>query len=270
MQWWCSAESTAWTWAWRPYVGVWLLMIVFIALYVRIRRSVAGDPATGILDRQSFWFGLGILSLWLALDWPIGPLGSGYLASVHMGQFLLVGMLAPLLILLGIPDAAFRRIPTSASWFGTLEMLTHPLIAFFVFNGVITITHWPSVVDALMVSQLGSFGLDMAWLAGGLIFWWPLISPVPSRVKFHPIAQMGYLGFNIVLVRPPMLILFYSEFPAYAVYELAPPIFAGASPVDDQQLAAGIMKIGSSWIVAAAMLVIFIRWHRKHQETHPA
>lgn len=262
MQWWCSAGTTAWSWEWQPYLGVWLLATLMLVGYATLRRRI--DPARWFGDRHSLRFGLGVLCLWLALDWPIGPLGSTYLASVHMGQFLLVGMIAPLLLLLGLPRAAYERIDPQSTLHGFLESATHPVIAFFIFNGMITITHWPSVVDGMMVTQLGSFVLDMMWLAGGLIFWWPLVAPVPVR-SFHPIAKLGYLGFNIVLVRPPMLILFYSEFPAYSVYELAPPLRAGASAVDDQQLAAGIMKIGSSWIVAMAMLVIFLKWYRSHE-----
>ena len=262
MRWWCSAGTSAWTWQWQPYIGVWLMAALLISWYVSIRRRV--DPLVGVWDRRGLQFGLGVLCLWVALDWPMGPLGSTYLASVHMGQFLLVGMIAPLLLLLGLPPVVFERIPRTGSIHGFLSNITHPLIAFFVFNGMITVTHWPSVVDAMMVSQLGSFVLDMSWLVGGLIFWWPLVAPVPTRT-FHPIAKLGYLGFNIVLVRPPMLILFYSEFPAYSVYELAPPLTAGASALDDQQLAAGIMKIGSSWIVAVAMLVIFLKWYRVHR-----
>ena len=76
--------------------------------------------------------------------------------------------------------------------------------------------------------------------------------------------QIVYLGLNTVLVRPPFVILLYSKFPAYAVYELAPPI-AGTSPLDDQQLAGVIMKVGSAWIMLAAMTLLFVTWHRASQ-----
>ena len=39
---------------------------------------------------------------------------------------------------------------------------------------VISVTHWPSVVDWLMATQLGSFVLDVTWLLAGLVFWWPV------------------------------------------------------------------------------------------------
>ena len=39
--------------------------------------------------RKWLWFGLGVAILWGATDWPMGALGAGYLASVHMAQYLL-------------------------------------------------------------------------------------------------------------------------------------------------------------------------------------
>ena len=39
-------------------------------------------------------FALGVFSVWGAIDWPIGTLGSGYLLSVHEVQYLLRGSVA--------------------------------------------------------------------------------------------------------------------------------------------------------------------------------
>jgi len=257
MQWWCSANSGAWSWTWRPYLGVWLFVIMLVATYGwLVRRS--RTPVPKVYPAR---FGAGILLLWVALDWPVGPLGASYLLSLHMGQYLLIGLLAPLLLLLGIPGSAYGALRRRPGFYRLVETVTHPVMAFLVFNAVLTLSHWPAVVDTLRVSQAGSFVLDLSWLLGGVVFWWPLVVPVPDRSGFQPLARLAYLGLNIVIVRPPMLILFYSQFPAYRVYELAPPLLPGASPVDDQQLAAGIMKLGSSWIFFAAMGVILRRWH---------
>src|SRR5262245_34221718 len=37
----------------------------------------------------------GAVLLWLTLDWPVGPLGTGYLASVHPLQFISLAMVVP-------------------------------------------------------------------------------------------------------------------------------------------------------------------------------
>ena len=268
MQWWCSAQTGAWDWTWRPYVGVWLFVgLIGVAYVIAIRRAasrgLAGDSRTR--RRQALLFGSGLALLWVALDWPVGPLGAGYLLSMHMVQFLMVGMLAPALFLLGIPRPAFESLRHRPSTLAALQAITQPVVAFFVFSIALTITHWPSVVDALRVSQLGSFALDVAWIVAGAIFWWPVIAPVPEWKKFGYLLKIAYLGLNIVIVRPPVVLLFYSKFPAYATYELAPPL-GGVSPLDDQQLAGAVMKAGSAWIMLIGISVLFYLSYRQFHQ----
>ena len=267
MQWWCSSQSVAWDWTWRPYAGVWILVIATATAYGLHLRALArrqGPAAAGAGTRHLVLFGLGLMWLWAALDWPLGTLGSSYLASVHMVQFLMVALLAPPLLLLGLPPGTYDLLRHSPRLHGAIDSVTHPVAAFFIFNIVMSVSHWPSVVDALMTTQLGSFALDMSWLVSGLIFWWPLVCPVPERPKFPFLMKIVYLGLNVVLLRPPFVILVYSKFPVYATYELAPPI-AGTSALDDQQLAGVIMKVGSAWIMLVAMTVMFVMWHRAQQ-----
>lgn len=261
MQWWCSAQHGAWEWTWRPYVGVWLLIAAIAVGYWAMRRRFDGDVTDRRRRREVAAFSMGLCLLWVALDWPLGPLGASYLASVHMLQFLLIGLIAPALLLLGIPRPAFERLRAFPSLYGFLEGVTQPLAAFFIFNVGVTVAHWPSLVDAAMTTQLGMFAMDMSWVVLGVVLWWPVLCPVPAWPKFHPLFKIGYLAINGIIIRPPMMILLFSEFPAYATYELAPPI-AGVSALGDQQFAGGVMKVGSAWIMMVAILLLFMAWRR--------
>lgn len=262
MQWWCaSSQGVAWSWAWRPYVGVWLFIILLAVAYVLYSRRV-GSPDR----RRILLFAAGLLSLWLALDWPLGPLGSGYLASVHMLRYLLISLIAPPLLLLGIPEQAYESLGNRPRALVFLRNTTQPLVAFFIFNVVISITHWPSLVDRLMVTQIGSFFLDVMWLAAGLVFWWPVVSPIPEWPRFTHIWKLAYLGLNGIIIRPVFFILLFSKFPAYAIYELAPPI-GTTSALSDQQFAAGIMKLGSAWVMLIAIGFVFFSWVRSSEST---
>lgn len=203
-------------------------------------------------------FALALVLLWATLDWPLGPLGASYLASIHMVQFLAVGVAAPALLLLAVPPVAFHALERAPRAVSVLRDLTHPLTAFFLFNVVMTVTHWPGVVDALMPTQLGSFLVDASWLLAGLVFWWPLVAPVPDRSGFHPLGRIAYLGLNAFLIRPPFAMMVFSEHPIYAIYELAPP--PGGDPMGDQQLAGVLMEVVTAWIMLAAVVVVFVRW----------
>ncbi len=263
MRWWCAAsQGVAWTWSWQPYPGVWALVLLVAGLYVwQLRRLAppAGEAGRQERKRRAFLFAGGVFALWLALDWPLGPLGSGYLVSIHMVQYLLIGLIAPALMLLGAPLGSFESLARRQRLMAALRNVTQPLVAFFVFNVIVITSHWPEPADLLMATQLGSFALDMSWLIAGLVFWWPVISPIPAWPRFVPIFQLAYLALNGILPRPPFFILLFSKFPAYATYELAPPL-PGTSALDDQQLAAGIMKLGSAFIMVIAMVIVFARW----------
>lgn len=266
MQWWCSAQGLAWSWTWRPYVGVWILVGLMVAGYGALRRPAAtGEPGwrTGA-------FAAGILALWAALDWPLGALAAGYLASAHMLQFLLVGVAAPALLLIGLPRAAFNALAARPRTHAAVERLTRPLVAIAVFNVIVWLTHWPALVDRLMPSQLGSFAIDMLWFGGGVVFWWPVICPVPARPAFTDFLKIGYLILNTVASMAPYVFLTFSGMPLYATYELAPPI-PGVSKREDQQMAGLLMQIGGGVLFWTAITILFFRWHAREEagETMP-
>jgi putative membrane protein len=266
LQWWCSAQTAAWTWTPRPFPGVWVLVAILLGLYVWLRRSSAvadGTDQTGARKRSWVWAG-GVFALWLALDWPIGAL-AGYLASAHMLQYLLTALVAPPLLLLGVPEAVWMRLARHGRAVRVLRFLTHPLIALAVFQLVIYYTHMPSVVDGLMPTPLGSFVIDTLWLAAGVIFWWPVVVPVPDRPGFGYPLKMGYLFLSTVLNTMPYAFLTFGELPFYGVYELAPPVGI-LSPREDQQLAGLLMKVGGGLILWTAITIQFFLWYGREGE----
>ena len=254
MQWWCSAQGIPWSWTWRPYVGVWLFIgVLGVSGWLLTRR-------TGRTRLQRTSFIAGLILLWAALDWPIGTLGAGYLASVHMVQFLLIVFYAPPLILLGLRprgDDASARTGHSR----LRRRVTHPLVTLAVLIVVTIVTHLPVVVDGLMSSQAGSFLLDSAWLVAGLLFWWPLIVP-GSPSWFIPVVRIGYLIASMLLMTAPTAMITFSRLPIYATYELAPPI-PGIDVLQDQRLAGIWMRLGAAIAAWTAVSVLFIRWSRR-------
>lgn len=263
MQFWCAASGAAWTWTWRAYPGVWIFLALFALLVVRLNRAGARRAATAAAPVHPLFF-LGLLILWLALDWPIGALGAGYLASVHMLQFLLVALIAPPLLLRGLSADALALIAPMRWLANVMQRLTTPLLALIVFSAIVLLTHVPAIVDALMTSQLGSFAIDMLWLLAGLVFWWPVVLAVP-RHRFPPPAKIGYLILGMMF-SPVMFglvgFLVYSSTPLYGVFELAPPI-PGVSSQFDHQTAGALMSVGGAFIAFVAMSIIFFQWNKE-------
>jgi putative membrane protein len=264
MQWWCSAQGIAWTWTWRPYVGVWLLILLFAVsywrLYHRAGRMTGGDGAVEPMRIASAV--AGVLCLWIALDWPVGLLGAGYLASVHMVQFILISVVAPPMLLFGIPPVLLARFGPRPNAGRTARSVLVPLIGIVGINVVVVATHAPLVVDSLMPTQLGSFALDIIWLVSSLAFWWPLVWSVPGDRPLPAPAKIGYLFAGTFAHTGVAMYLLLSQFPVYRTYELAPPI-AGITPLGDQEVAGGLMLIAGILLVLGTMTAIFFQWQRE-------
>lgn len=261
MQWWCSAQDTSWSWAWRAYPGVWIflaLLGVAIWLFNRAGARAAGRVQTP--THPAFVAGLAVL--WIALDWPIGALGGGYLASVHMLQFLLMTLVAAPLLLLGVSHDAQRLVNGPGILPAIVRRLTAPAMALVTFNVVTLLTHLPQMVDGLMKTQLGSFVIDLVWIAAGLLFWWPIVMREPVHKRFVSPLKMGYLMLG-VMFSPVMFglagFLVYGQTPLYATYELAPPI-PGITSQMDHQIAGLLMGVGGAVIIFVAISIIFFRW----------
>jgi cytochrome c oxidase assembly factor CtaG len=262
MQWWCSAQGEPWTWAWQAYPGVWLFIGLIAYGYARLLKRTR-EPGVKLTPYIAC-FGSGLLLLWLALDWPIGAIGAGYLASVHMVQFLVLGMIAPPLMLYGIPDATYRRL--SPRVVGILRPLTKPVVAFTSFNLMVVATHLPQIVDPMMATQLGSFMIDVLWLGGGLLFWWPVAVGTLGGSQLRELAKVGYLGVQLIAMKPVFVYLTFSRYPQYATYELAPRI-SNISARADQQMAGLLMEVAGMIIILIAVGAVFLKWHAREGST---
>lgn len=264
MKWWCSASDAAWGWQWRPYPGVWLFLALLVLVYRRAWREVPADGPS----RSPLLYGLGIAAIWIAVDWPLGPLGAGYLLSAHTISFILLGLIAPPLLLLGLPRATWHPKPGSATQ-TILRFLAAPLPALVLFNGTLMVTHLPDFVDGWMRSQLGAFGTDMSWLLAGMILWWPVLAPRPAIGRLSAPAQMGYLFVASILPTVPAMLLVFATYPAYGLYELAPRVFDILNAGNDQQLAGLLMKVIGDIPLWAGFGVVFFRWQRHETGSTP-
>jgi cytochrome c oxidase assembly factor CtaG len=266
VQWWCSARGIPWRWHWQPYPGVWLAVLALAAAYARWsspRDASTGAHSISTARRVGGWIAVALV--WMTLDWPGGPLGTGYLASVHAAQFLVLAMFAPPLLLRGVdPERVRALLARNGIAAGIIRFATKPLLAMIAFTIVMLATHAPDVVDALMRSQLGAFALDLAWFFFGLAFWWPVVIDVPVREHFGPPIRMLYLfaGTQAHLYLAMWLLL--AELPKYGIFELAPRVTA-LSALEDQQVAGGLLLTIGGTYVLAVISVVFFRWFAEPQ-----
>lgn len=266
MQWWCSAQGVPWDWSWKAYPGVWLFILLIVTAYRRLLRKYPEQSGPAGRGRRIAAFSAGTILLWLALDWPLGALGAGYLASAHMVQFLLLALIAPPLLIYGIPTEALEALEQRPRLLGLIRAATHPLIALLIFNTLIIVTHLPSVTDALMSSQVGSLIIDLTWIIAAFIFWWPIVAPIPERPWLHPLLKVGYIAAQLILGKPIFVYLTFADYPVYATYELAPRVH-GISATADQQIAGLLMEVAGALILFVAAGALFLSWGLREEKS---
>jgi len=252
-----------------------LLMLAVLASYFsairRRRRAVGvGTPGASLARdqiatrRQITLFSTGVAILWIGAEWPIHDLAERYLYSVHMFQHLLFTFVAPPLILAGIPVWMLRRILSPRPVAAVARVLTRPIVALAIFNGMLLFTHWPAIVTLSVQSELFHFGLHVVLVFSALLMWWPVMSPLPELPSLPAPAQMLYLFVQSIAPTVPASFLTFGTKPLYPIYATFPRIW-GISPILDQQIAGLLMKLLGGAILWTVISVIFFRWHAREE-----
>jgi putative membrane protein len=250
---------------WHLHLDVWLLFASVEALYlVALRRRRRSTGSRGASARKVTLFSLGVAVLWVGADWPLHDLAERYLYSMHMVQHLLFTLVAPPLLIAGLPDWLLREILRPRAVSRVVRFLTRPLVALIVFNGVLLFSHWPAVVDASVRSEPLHFGLHVLIVASAFVMWWPVMSPLPEMPALPAPGQMLYLFLQSLAPTVPASFLTFGSTPLYPVYASFPRIW-GIDALTDQLIAGLTMKLAGGLILWGFIAAIFFRWFAQEQ-----
>jgi putative membrane protein len=250
---------------WQP--DVWLLMTAIGVGYVLALRRVGPRVAPGEVagPRRVTLFFAGLVVLTIAASWPLDIIGDGYLFSVHMLQYLLMSLVAAPLLLAGIPGWLLRELVTPIH--RLLTPLIRPLVALLAFNFVLVVSHWPVLIELYLRFDVVHLGMHVLWVGTGVLFWLPVLSPLPEFPRLNEPLQMGYLFLSSVIPTVPASFLTWAEHPLYDHYAAAPRLW-GVGAIQDIQAAGLVMKLGGGFLLWSVITVIFFRWATK-QEHRP-
>jgi len=253
MRWWCSADGSAWTWTWKPYLGSWLFVgLVGFAFW----KAGAFRSSIELKRRLAAFAGLAIILI--SIEWPLAALGAGYLASAQMIRQVLVVLIAMPLLLYGSPESFGRWLTATKRRRAVLHKLTYPLGAMLLAVGLLFAVNLPIFVDPLVKTQIGSFGVDVLWLVAGFIMWLPVQPPRGMKPRLAGAPSIVYLVGVSVAPLPIAFFMTWSTLPLFEVYELAPRVFPGLDVSSDQEFAAAIVQVLGGlviWIQIAGRFV---------------
>lgn len=240
---------------------------VFVGAYcyalgpLRRRWASAGRPAEAL--SVSRWqvaaFVAGALVFALALISPLDALSDTYLFSAHMVQHMLIAVVAPPLWILGTPGWMLAPLFQRRTVTRVARLLTHPAVAFTLFNGDLWLWHWPALYDATLSNDLVHSFEHLTFAATAVLFWWVVLSPL----REVPPVGKGTAVLYLFAACQPMValgaLLTFASTPFYAPYVTAPRIW-GSTPLGDQQLGGLIMWLPSNIPYLIFLSAFFFQW----------
>jgi putative membrane protein len=253
-------------WTFDPLV--WLPAIVALLLWrSTVRRVNRAHPANPVAPKRTWsWVG-GVAVLLFALDSGLAAYDTT-LFSMHMVQHLLLTLVAPPLLLYAGPIVLLLRVSSPATrkrWIlpvlhsRVVRFLSFPVVAWVLFAGVMWGSHFSSLFDLSLENEWVHRFEHVLYLVAALLFWWPVCGPDPSPWRVRPSARVLYAGMQM-----PQ-----NTFLALAIYAAAAPLYShyvttvrtwGPTPLEDQQLAGGIMWLGGDLLFLAAIILLVWAW----------
>jgi putative membrane protein len=219
--------------------------------------------------KHSLYFGLGIITIWAALESPIDTIADHYLDSIHMLQHVLLGFVAPPLMLLGLSPSIVGKLVRIPA----VRALTEPIPAQLIAGVVMIAWHVPVLYDATLYSEPLHVAEHLTFIAAGLLLYWPMLRATSAyaRWQMSPGARLLYILVATLPQDAVALALIFSRVPFYEYYTHAPRLVTTLTPLVDQTVAGAVLMIFGKATMVVAALAIFIEWFSsEHQADEEA
>ena len=241
-----------------------LLVALLVGLYVRAVRVLAARGFRVGRGQQALWY-TGVALVAIGLLGPLDPLAEDLLLS-HMAQHLLIGDIAAPFLLAGmrspvmlfmLPKSFLANLARRRRLRALFRFLGRPLVALPLYVLVLYTWHLGFAFDAAMRHEWAHGLQHQTFMLAAVLVWWPAIEPQRQRMPGE-LWKAGYILGSRVLAMFVGMALVVSRSPAYSWYEDRGGSH-GLSPLDDQQLAGGLMLSVDVVIMLVALAFCFWR-----------
>ncbi len=191
-----------WRMDWVLGIAVIGAAVIYAVAVVRLRRRGVTWPA----GRTVAWL-LGCLAVLLAASSGLGRYAETQF-SVHMIGHMALGMIAPILLVLGGPiTLALRVLPAagrdrppgarelivSVLHSRAARVITHPLVVFVLFIASFYAIYFTGLFETMITSHVGHLLMNVHFLVIGYLYYWVIIGVDPSPRRVHPMIKLGML-----------------------------------------------------------------------------
>lgn len=191
-----------WRFDWILGLGVIAAAVLYLVAVRRLRRRGDAWP----VGRTVSWVA-GCVFILFATSSGIGRYAEA-MFSIHMIAHMMLGMIAPILLVLGGPvTLALRALPAAKrgqvpglreaivgalhSW--PARFITHPIVAFALFIVSFSALYFTPLFETMITSHLGHLVMNLHFLFVGYLYYWVIIGIDPTPRRVQPMIKLAML-----------------------------------------------------------------------------
>ncbi len=221
-------------------------------------------------------FGVGVLSVYAVLQTHFLYFAQHvfflnrlqHLVMHHIGPFLIAASWPGATLGKGAPQHVLRL--TRNRWLsGAIRAVQHPVLASFLFAGLILLWLVPSIHFRAMISPRLYAIMNWSMVLDGLFFWFLVLDPRPQPIVPLSYAVRLLLVFGVQL--PQIIaggVILFTNGDLYAYYDLCGRLFPAIGAQLDQEIGGSIVCFGGGMMSAVAAFFILERMWRDEQQRH--
>ena len=251
------------------------LAIALAAIYLLGVRRLRARGDRWPAGRSLAWL-CGCATIFVATCSGIGRYAPA-MFSVHMGQHMLMSMLAPALLVLGGPTSlALRalkpagkgRPPGAREWLlsflhsPVVRLLTNPFVALALFVGSFYALYFSGLFDQALWQHWAHLAMNAHFLLVGYVFYWPVIGIDPAPRNLPALGKLGlvfasmpfhaFFGITLMMSHAVIGESFYRSLALPWVPEL----------LADQRLGGGLAWASGEGPLIVVLLALLVQWSR--------
>ena len=233
-----------------------LAALVAVAFAYERRARTLAQRGVSVAGWRKVLFRTGVALLLFSVVSPLHAFAEEQFLAAHMLQHVLIGDIAPLLMLAGLTGPLLRPL-LALPVVGRLRALVHPVVALPLWALSLYLWHLPIAYEgALHHSALHGFQ-HVIFFSAGMLMWAPVVELLPGPEWFGTGMKLGYIVVVRLLETVLGNIFLWSGGVFYDTYDHASRW--GISPSSDQGIAGGVMMLEGSLITLGALAWLFLR-----------
>ncbi|MCO4763654.1 MAG: cytochrome c oxidase assembly protein, partial [Myxococcales bacterium] len=196
------ATSADWLfWDFHPsiVIGIGIMTVLYTLGITRWRQRYGW--ADEIDKRKAWLFYSSMVLLWFTLDGPLHHLSDELLFSAHMIQHLMLQLVWAAMFVYSMPAWLIRPLIKHRFVRAIAHWLTRPTQAFFIFNGVTWLWHFPAMYNLALEAHEWHIVEHLLFMSTAVIFYFPILSPLKELPRPTHGALMMYVFFNMAAMK---------------------------------------------------------------------